>query len=201
MKKIFPHKTDQILWLQLLAGDMAAFEEMMRRYGRLLFRYGIKFTTDHELVKDSIQDVFLEIWEKRASINCEIPARPYLLACLRRRIHRLCKSEPERRDSEPVDGDCFEVEFSIEQKIIQNESALQMADQLHTLLNQLPRRQKEVIYLKYFNDLSREEIAAIMHIAPQTVSNQLQIALRWLQGNWKLVLKSLLPLLSSALTR
>ena len=87
-----------------------------------------------------------------------------------------------------------------EQKIIQNESALQMADQLHTLLNQLPRRQKEVIYLKYFNDLSREEIAAIMHIAPQTVSNQLQIALRWLQGNWKLVLKSLLPLLSSALT-
>ncbi len=187
MKEFSRYPTDQALWLQLLAGDIAAFEEMMRRYGKLLYRYGTKFTPDQELVKDCIQDLFLDIWEKRNSVNSGIPPRPYLLSSLRRRVHRACQSRPEFREA--ADEYTFDVEFSIEQKIIQDESTLQLTGQVRTLLNQLPRRQKEVIYLKFFNNLSRDEIAGIMQIAPQTVSNQLQIALRWLQENGKTALK------------
>ena len=49
------------------------------------------------------------------------------------------------------------------------------------LLEKLPRRQKEVIYLKFFQELDRDQIAAVMAIAPQTVSNLMQLAIKQLR--------------------
>jgi RNA polymerase sigma factor (sigma-70 family) len=50
------------------------------------------------------------------------------------------------------------------------------------LINVLPKRQKEIIYLKFFENLGREEIADIMQISPQAVSNLLQKALKNLRA-------------------
>lgn len=82
---------DTRLWQVLPSGDVASFEKLIARTYDTLFQYGCKFSRDKELIKDSIQDVFLEVWEKRESLNVNIPPKAYLLASLRRRLHRLAQ--------------------------------------------------------------------------------------------------------------
>ncbi|MCF0039198.1 RNA polymerase sigma factor [Dyadobacter fanqingshengii] len=177
---------DNALWQQFLLGDVAAFEQLMSSHFRVLFRYGCKFSKDQEFVKDSVQDLFLHLWEKRGSLSADVAVKPYLMASLRRLMHRSVSSKSwvGEGNVEQVD-EAFDLEFSVEQQYINNESTLVRTRQLEKLLMELPKRQKEVIYLKFFQELSREQISEIMAVSPQTVSNLLQIAIKQLKKHWK----------------
>ena len=171
-----------LLWEQTLSGDSKAYDQFVRLFYQALFQYGCKFSRNKELIKDCIQDVFLEVWQKRQQVNREIPPKPYLMASLRRRIHRVAlANRPVIGQEESLRDDVFEVQFSVEEAFIREETTLQTAERCLQLLKTLPKRQQEVIYLKYFQDLSRDEIAEVMKIAPQSVSNLIQLALKWLK--------------------
>ncbi|MGV3557841.1 RNA polymerase sigma factor [Larkinella arboricola] len=175
-----------LLWTQAISGDATAYARLVHLFFQPLFLYGCKFTRNRELIKDCIQDVFLEVWQKRALLDSEIPPKPYLMASLRRRIHRAVLANrlvltPDDRCADPE----FEVEFSVEEAFIREEATLQTAGQCLRLLHSLPKRQQEVIYLKYFQELSRDQMAEVMNISPQSVSNLIQLALKWLRSRLK----------------
>lgn len=176
------------LWRQMLSGHHPAFEELLGNCYDLLFQYGKKFCRGPELVKDSIQDVFLEVWEKRSSLNPLIPPRAYLLASLRRRLFRLERRNRQLIHNAPLVSATleFSFEFSVEYRLIKVEQDKLTAAHLAQLMGDLPKRQQEAIYLKFFQDLDRDEIAEIMDIHPQSVSNLLQTAYKWLKTNWKI---------------
>lgn len=175
-----------MLWQDFLAGEVRAFEKLMSDNFRLLFRYGSKFSKDRELVKDSIQDLFLVLWEKRDNLNPDAAVKPYLMASLRRLMHRQVSSRTwVGGEALQEEDDYFEIEFSVEDDYIRNEATHSRTHHLQQLINALPRRQKEVVYLKFFQELSREQIAEVMGVSPQTVSNLLQIAIRHLKTHWK----------------
>ncbi|MCF0074605.1 sigma-70 family RNA polymerase sigma factor [Dyadobacter sp. CY261] len=177
---------DRLLWQDFLAGEVRAFEKLMSDNFRLLFQYGCKFSKDRELVKDSIQDLFLVLWEKRGNLNPDAAVKPYLMASLRRLMHRQVSSRAwVGGEALQEEDDYFDIEFSVEDEYIANEAIAVRSGQLEKLLNALPRRQKEVVYLKFFQELSREQIAEVMAISPQTVSNLLQIAIKHLKAHWK----------------
>lgn len=183
-KSSFPE--DRVLWQDFLAGEVRAFEKLMSDNFRLLFRYGSKFSRDREQVKDSIQDLFLILWEKRDNLSPDAAVKPYLMASLRRLMHRQVSSRTwVGGEALQDEDDYFEIEFSVEDDYIRNEATNTRTHQLQKLLNALPRRQKEVVYLKFFQELSREQIAEVMAVSPQTVSNMLQIAIRHLKAHWK----------------
>lgn len=186
MSPLSPFSEDRVLWQDFLAGDVRAFEKLMSDNFRLLFRYGSKFSRDRELVKDSIQDLFLVLWEKRENLNPDAAVKPYLMASLRRLMHRHTSSRNwVGGDALQQEDDYFDIEFSVEETYIANEATAVRTGQLQKLLNALPRRQKEVVYLKFFQELTRDQIAEVMAISPQTVSNLLQIAIRHLKTHWK----------------
>ncbi|GAB3325943.1 sigma-70 family RNA polymerase sigma factor [Larkinella ripae] len=177
---------NHLLWTQAISGNAAAYERLVRQFYQPLFQYGCKFSRNRELIKDCIQDVFLEVWQKRGSLDHEIPPKPYLMASLRRRMHRVALAN--RLVFNSVEGqadESFEVEFSVEEAFIREESTRQTASQCIRLLHSLPKRQQEVIYLKYFQELNREQIAEVMNISPQSVSNLIQLALKWLKSRLK----------------
>ena len=178
---------DHIHWQGMLYGDVAAFERLMLSQYRALFHYGLKFSSDQGFVRDCIQDLFLHIWERRENLNADIPPKPYLMASLRRMMNRAAEKLPQVLDSqsESPNHPLIRIEFSVEKKYIQRESARLLSEQLKTILDALPIRQKEVIYLKYYQELSRSQIAMVMDIEPQTVSNLLQMALKKLRKHWE----------------
>ena len=155
----------------------------MKLHYRSLFNYGAKYSSDPELVKDSIQELFAGLWARRTRLSREVHPKAYLIASLRRGLHR--KIQRENKLMRYQDGtdpsDWFQFELSVEEKIIGREEVQLLAKKIASLISTLPKRQKEVIYLKFFQDLSRDEIAQIMGNHPQTVSNLLQLALKKLR--------------------
>jgi RNA polymerase sigma factor (sigma-70 family) len=85
----------------------------------------------------------------------------------------------------------FNFEITIEQKMISDENVLQMSKKISEAIVSLPKRQKEVIYLKFFQNLSRDEIAEIMGNTPQTISNLMQLALKRMRLDLNGVLSAL----------
>lgn len=182
-----------IIWRRFLTGDREAFDLLMTSHFRALFQYGSKFSKDKELVKDCIQDLFLVLWEKRENLNKDAAVKPYLLASLRRLMHRNTSSKSWVGDESLEDAEgSFEIEFSVEQQYIENESTLFQTQHLKQMLDELPKRQKEVIYLRYFQEMDRNQISEVMEVTPQTVSNLLQIAIKQLKTHWKSALLTLL---------
>jgi RNA polymerase sigma factor (sigma-70 family) len=185
---------DEVLWRRLLRGNVAAFESLMTSHFRTLFHYGLKFSSDEEFVKDTIQDLFLYIWERRQNLNGDIPVVPYLLASLRRMMHRSSATTVSYVPSFENQPMLFDVKFCVEKEYIRHESSRLLSLRLNRILEKLPPRQKEVIYLKFYQECTREQIAVVMNISPQTVSNVLQIAMKQLRKHWKADFTVIFPL-------
>ncbi|MDR1883555.1 MAG: sigma-70 family RNA polymerase sigma factor, partial [Prevotella sp.] len=56
---------ESLLWNSFLSGDSDAGSQIYRQYVQILFKYGLQFTSDRELVKDCIQDLFEKIHKNR----------------------------------------------------------------------------------------------------------------------------------------
>ncbi|WP_420151141.1 RNA polymerase sigma factor [Spirosoma sp.] len=112
--------------------------------------------------------------------------RAYLLGSVRKRVLREGFRQRSNRDEEATDfeNDLTFVEFSPEWSVIEQESLAETTQRISDSLNQLPIRQREVIYLRYYQNLNRDEIAEIMSFNPQSVSNLLQSAFKTFRENW-----------------
>lgn len=172
------------IWCKFIKGDKLAFNSLMQVYFNVLFCYGCKFSKDQELVKDTIQELFIRIWETRENLSIDVKPKPYLMASLRRALHRKIKKEPYKISySDLWDNiNFFDFEISVEQNYIKNEKQMLIAQEMAMKVSLLPKRQKEVVYLKFFMDMGRDDICKVMDIRPQTVSNLLQSALKNLRG-------------------
>ena len=171
------------MWQSFLQGNKSSFEQLMKLHYKPLFNYGSKYSNDAELVKDCIQELFIGLWNRRTRLSTDVNPRPYLIASLRRALHRKIQSESRLLKYKTDCLDHFNFEISVEQKIIDSESLQYIIKRIAEDMAKLPKRQKEVIYLKFFQNLSRDEIAKIMGNNPQTVSNLLQLALKKLRVN------------------
>ncbi|KAA9347166.1 RNA polymerase sigma factor [Larkinella humicola] len=192
-KHPFNRPAELVVWQQFLSGDTVAFAYLMSSHFQVLFRYGSKFSKDKEFVKDCIQDLFLIIWERRDRLSAEVAVKPYLMASLRRLMNRSGQSRTGLSDELPSDNEeVFDIEYSVEEEYIEQENVRVITQRFKKLLNELPKRQKEVIYLKFFQEMDRNQISEVMDISPQTVSNLLQIAIRQLKEYWKVEFLTLL---------
>jgi len=172
------------LWQALTEGDISSFEALMSVQFFTLFQYGSKFTKNSEIVKDCIQDLFLYLWEHREHLAKNVSVKAYLMSSLRRRIH-LNKNIVSFDPIPDNESQLFEVSFSVEDAFIDNENIQQLSNQIKDTLTYIPQRQKEIIYLRFFQNLNREQIAEVLGITPQTVSNILQMAFKSIRKNWK----------------
>lgn len=177
-------ESEESLWRNMLQGEKKAFERLMILHFKPLFNYGCKFTSDADLVKDCIQELFLLIWERREKLHTEVSPKAYLMASLRRSLHRKLKSNNPLFKYSNIDESVsdFQLEISIEVRLIQKELSRNIATQLAENIALLPQRQKEVVYLKFYHGMTRNEIAETMQISQQTVSNMLQTALQKMRG-------------------
>lgn len=163
------------LWDSLKEGSNSAFEKIFRLYYPSLLNYGLRFHQDKEEIKDCIQILFLNIWERKQFLGASESVKNYLLASLRRLILKRKKQEPsfvELDSGESDDGrQCsgFNIELSVEVKMIQDQTLRENISTLQNAIHNLPDRQKEALYLKFYNEQSFGDIAAVMNISTRAV--------------------------------
>lgn len=178
------------LWNQARLGSREAYAQLCESHYRTLFNYGLNFTKDRELVKDVIQDLFLYLWEKRNVIGEINVMTIYLIRATRNNlISQLRKNQwnvlYDNFDSEEELTD----EQTIESSLIEYERYSQNEQRMRKAIELLPKRQREVLFLKFYQGVSNTDIANLMNINNQSVSNHLQKALITLRAlfpnHWK----------------
>jgi RNA polymerase sigma factor (sigma-70 family) len=182
--------TDEILssrWGAVLNGDTQAYAHVHELLHPVLYRYAFAMLNDDALANDVVQDLFIKMWFRKDRIGMLKSVKAYFLTALRRQTLNQLRSLRRLQILTPAEPD---IEFSAEDIIIEEEHKQDLRNKLARYLNELPKRQKEVVYLYYYEELSYEEISAIMEINYQSVLNLMQKAIKQLRG-----LVSQIPLL------
>ncbi|WP_428666987.1 RNA polymerase sigma factor [Runella sp.] len=177
--------SDELLWKNLREGHELSFSELFERYYRLLVNYGNSLMSHSERVQDCVQDVFVDIWLYRHSLQETVVVKAYLLSSVRKRIARLHERDAVFRKTTSLEHVEFSMDFSIEDQLIADEETAIKVNQLNHLINSLPPRQKEALYLRYHHGLSIEQIAEMLNINYQSVTNLLHRAIVHLRKEWK----------------
>jgi len=187
-----------IWWQEAIEGDKKAFSNIHKELFNGLYYYAVKLLGDSNLANDTLQELFIKLWVKRKSIGELKNVKAYFFTSLRRQLlnelrnirshSNKISSSSENDFSEINIADDFDIEFSPEEIIIKNQESETLHEKLMDLLNELPRRQKEVIYLHYFEEMSYDQIANIMGINYQSVLNHVQKALQKLREQNLLIL-------------
>jgi len=177
---------DSQLWQQLKNGSEIALGKLIKKYFNLLQNYGYKFFRNEDFVKDCVQEVFVEIWSRRQNVSQPDSVRAYLLSSVRKKILRESVRQKINGENEiiNIENDLKFAEFSPELVIIEQENTQETIQKVAISLNSLPKRQREVIYLRFYQNLERDEIAQIMSVNCQSVSNLLQAAFKTIRENW-----------------
>ena len=184
MVRRLPSDEAQQLWQEYRAGDIYALAKLMQSYYADLFHWGMRLHADREFVKDCIQEVFVNLWKIQDSISSVENVRSYLLVVLKTRILRELSKAQGAHQADLSDDYSFSVEFAADIRLIEEEHEVYQIRRLERVLNHLPQRQKELIYLRFYQNLSFEQIAEIMHLGRQSVYNLLQKSLNSLRKNW-----------------
>lgn len=179
---------DRQLLLQLQQNDEQVWPLLMKRHYRNMYHYGCRFTTDEELVKDAIQEVLLRLWERKENAKTIHSLHYYLVVAVKNQVLTALRRTSRYRHMDVWQEEAypFEVSFSIEKIIIDRQLSEGEAKKLEKLLNHLSPRQKEVIYLKYYQHLTHHQIASLMHISQQSLYNLLHESIRKLRSSWQL---------------
>ncbi|MEN7547736.1 sigma-70 family RNA polymerase sigma factor [Rapidithrix thailandica] len=168
---------DQTIWNSLKNGNKEAYLQIYKSHYELLYSYGLKLSNDQELTRDCIHEIFVNLWEQRAKLNDVLHIKAYLLKYLRRLIFHKLKKKNRQTSIDSLQQESFQITFSPEDLLIQQDITKENQQKIMEALSHLSPRQKEIIYLKFYDELSYQEIQDIMSLSYQSVRNTLHKAL------------------------
>ena len=173
----------------MVTGDKEAFLAIYHAQYRSLFYYGFSITADRELTKDCIQELFLEIWNTRPTLNKDVEnIQSYLFTWLRRKISRtqlrLAKEKSYEQSREVNDSKVF----CYEELLIAFQQTEENKEHLARALSTLTKKQLEIIRLKFFYNLSYAEISEKTSLTTRTVYNIIYEAISRLRESMAVLL-------------
>lgn len=153
------------LWLNLTKGDRKAFTTIYSTYVSSLYEYGMRILNQEDQVKDCIHDLFTKLWLNHKTIGHTDNIRFYLIGALRNTIFSYKSRENRIQKEQFVDPDHFVLDFNAESDQITKEESLAQTLKIRQALDHLTGRQKEIIYLKYFEEMDYEKISEVMNLS------------------------------------
>lgn len=180
------------VWTRFRSGDQAAFREIYEEFIDSLFAYGGKITRDRELVKDCVQDIFVELQRLQPNLNHPEYIEFYLFKSLKNCILQRLR-ENKKMQSLPIDEMIvFDLQFNIEQDVFDLESDRLRSEKLKGILQNLDPQKRELLFLKFSTGLNYVEIGQLSGLNPDTVKKQVYRTLDHLRGKYGSQLMELL---------
>lgn|GEM_PF-694608 len=171
------------LWQKLIMGDRDAFLHIYQEHYVGLMNYGSFYFKNRGTTNDAIVEMLLNLWDKRTTLPQVKNVRSYLISCLRFTILQNIKTE-KWKDSKAnsiinhLEGD----QPSHEEQLTMLQSNDQLKRKLHKSFEKLSDRQKELLQLKFFENMGYEEIAASCNITKRTAYNIIHDAIKILRA-------------------
>lgn len=179
-------------------GDEEAFAKIYEHYAESLIAYGANRVESIEEAHDIIHDLFVNLWEKRASLTIQQSLKAYLFTALHRRIinhyrkntYRAVYAEQlQRMEHQYLQGPDKELE------------AKEMRALVESAVDTMPAKMREIYRLSRDEHLTIKQIAEKLNIAEQTVKNQLHRAITIIRARMKYLIHIMLFALSYLLIK
>ena len=159
---------DQNLLSALAQSDEVAFAEIYHSYWKLLHDTAWKRLGDKEQAGDVVQDIFVKLWDQRATLAID-NLRAYLQTAVRYKVYNIIASQKVNDTYFQYLAFLDVTSDQADQQILYGE----LQEQLNALLEKMPSKRREVFDLRYVDGLSTKEIAEKLNISQKTVQNQL----------------------------
>lgn len=157
---------DKDIWDGFRSGDESALQIIFDRYYTPLFNYGHKFTQDDHIIEDALQDLFVKLWKQRESINATESVKNYLYKSFRRVLLRMLDVQQRKYSFLVLDQWIdLDQELAYDQTMISRERLEKIRINLGHALEKMTPRQREIIHLRYYEEMEYEEIAVLMQIS------------------------------------
>lgn len=171
--------TDKI-WLEALrSGDEKALQHLFDQHYPLLIGDIYRVLPDEDTCKDLAQEVFVELWRKRADLEIHTSLRAYLR---RAAVNRALNHLKVQRRTVLEDTETFaDAPDNTAQEILIRENQEEMERDLHAAIDTLPEKCRAVFALSRFENLSHKEIAERLGISVKTIENQITKAMKVLR--------------------
>lgn len=171
MEQLDAHIDDKVVWQGLKAGNKNCFNSLFRKYYSELYYYGIKILPEPEIVKESIQEVFMRIWETRDRLASVENVKSYLIVSVKRMI--LVQKGKTSGSSHVEIGlaENYSFYFEVNEFEKHDEIPEEVREMILSGINSLTRKQRELIMLYFYHELSYAEISTVLEISVQAVRN------------------------------
>lgn len=177
MNKVYELKE---LWDNSIKGEEHAFALLHQALYPCLFNYAVKMIRDEDLADDLLQDFFIKFWQNKLRIGSIENVKSYFYRSVRSMILNHIKSsqlKASKLEAMPEP----DLEFSKEDIMLIQEVDLEASRAIAAVLNKLPARQREVIYMHFYEELKYTQIAKVTGIKYQSVVNNLYRAIQVLR--------------------
>ena len=176
---------DAALWDRFRHGNKAAFDLIYERYFQVLCSYGDKFCKDTQVVEDVVQELFIYLWTRKADLGKTVAIKYYLFLCLRRKLLRKLTQENRRNSILSSHENFCSFDLTLQKDPSTFLESEELLKNLAKALDKLTDRQKEAIYLKFYNNLSFQEVALVMGIEVRSSYNLISRSLEALKTNMR----------------
>lgn len=172
---------DNELYLKLKEGDERAFQVLFRKYYSSMCNFANQFLNDKELAEETVQDMFVKIWEKRKTLNIETSVKHYFFRsirnhCLNQIQHEKIKKQYASRILESAYQEINTEQYYIEVDLIRR---------IEKSIDSLPPKRQEIFRLSREHGMKYKDIAVTLNISVKTVEAQMGLALKHLRNELK----------------
>ena len=173
---------DKLIFTSVQKGDNKAFKVLFTKYYLQLCHYALLYVNDQSIAESLVQDVFINIWEKRQSLDIHSSIKAYLFISVKNRSLNYLRNRPQMLEFED-----WHTEIESEE-IFSSENNINYSDlkaEINKSIQKLPGKCREIFLLSREENMSYREIAEKLNISRKTVENQLGIALKKLREQLK----------------
>jgi RNA polymerase sigma-70 factor (ECF subfamily) len=172
--------------------DKQAFEELFRMYFPSLMAFSRRILGNEDDAREVVQQVFINLWEKRDKIDLSTSLKSYLFTSVNNRSLNVIRNRKKFSSEEvPERAGEWDVSAQIE--------SMELEEKIRGAIDSLPDRCREIFELNRIDGLKYAEIASQLDISVKTVENQMTKALKILREQLAKYLTILLWLMLFAL--
>lgn len=173
----------KIKWQQFISGDNDSYSWIYNNFVQILYKYGLRFTSNQEIIKDCIQEVFISLYKNRDRLITPDNIKVYLLVSLKNCLIRTLYKE-SHYDYDSPESIIFSLGPTVEEEFITNEQYQYQQKRIKEILTLLSPRQQEIIYYRFIQELSMDEICILMNLNYQSAQNLIQRSLKKMRTNY-----------------
>ena len=171
-------KNDEQIFGQLKEGNQLIFESIFHSYYKELVLYAVRFVELQEEAEEIVQNLFVEIWNKRKELNVHTSLRAYLFGSVRNTSLNYIKHKKVEYKYREYNDFHIKNENYTEKDILVEE---ELSSRIENAIEKLPPERKKIFIMSRFEQLKYKEIAQKLNVSIKTVENQMGRALKFLK--------------------